>query len=122
MQLTSFFIGIIWLNSADAASKNRYAYEDCLLKHLDHAKLDAASRFIAEACEENYGSGPSKAIMSNERKYNECLLEHMIGVESVDAVIRIRRACEKNIVRMLITDKRYIFKPKICSNYIALWF
>jgi hypothetical protein len=78
-----------------AAKKDRYEYEDCLLEHLDHAKIDVASRFIAEACEENYGSGPGTSIMSNERKYNECLLEHMVGVESIDAVIRIRRACEK---------------------------
>ena len=78
-----------------AAKKDRFEYEDCLLEHLDHAKLDVASRFIAEACEENYGSGPSKAIFSDERRYNECLLEHMVGVESVDAVIRIRRACER---------------------------
>lgn len=78
-----------------AANKDRYEYEDCLLDHLDHAKLDAASRFIAEACEEIYGSGLRKSIMSKERNYNECLLEHMVGVESVDAVIRIRRACER---------------------------
>ena len=78
-----------------AAKKERYEYEDCLLKHLDHAKIDVASRFIAEACEENYGSGPSTSMMSSERKYNECLLKHMVGVESIDAVIRIRRACEK---------------------------
>lgn len=88
------FLGLLCLN-VHAAKKDRYAYEDCLLEHLDHAKLDAASRFIAEACEENYGSGLSKAIFSDERRYNECLLEHMVGVESVDAVIRIRRACEK---------------------------
>ena len=81
--------------SIQAAKNNRYEYEDCLLDHLDHAKLDAASRFIAEACEEIYGSGLRKSIMSNERNYNECLLEHMVGVESVDAVIRIRRACER---------------------------
>ena len=78
-----------------AAKKERYEYEDCLLEHLDHAKLDVASRFIAEACEENYGSGPSKTIFNDERRYNECLLKHMVGVESVDAVIRIRRACER---------------------------
>lgn len=83
------------MTNAVAAKKERYEVEDCLLEHLDHAKLDAASRFIAEACEENYGSGPSRSIMSDERRYNECLLEHMVGVESVDAVIRIRRACEK---------------------------
>ena len=88
------FVGFLTLNRV-AAKNERYEYEDCLLDHLDHAKLDAASRFIAEACEENYGSGPSKSIMSKERRYNECLLEHMVGVESVDAVIRIRRACEK---------------------------
>ena len=87
-------IGFLSLNAV-AAKKERYEYEDCLLEHLDHAKLDVASRFIAKACEENYGSGPSKSIMSNERRYNECLLEHMVGVESVDAVIRIRRACER---------------------------
>ncbi len=88
------FIGFLLINNV-AAKKDRYEYEDCLLEHLDHAKLDVASRFIAEACEENYGSGPSKSIMSNERRYNECLLDHMVGVESVDAVIRIRRACER---------------------------
>lgn len=88
------FVGILMTNAV-AAKKERYEVEDCLLEHLDHAKLDAASRFIAEACEENYGSGPSRSIMSDERRYNECLLEHMVGVESVDAVIRIRRACEK---------------------------
>ena len=94
IQLISIaIIGFLSL-SALAAKKNRYEYEDCLLEHLDHAKLDVASRFIAEACEENYGSGPS-AIFSDERKYNECLLDHMVGVESVDAVIRIRRACER---------------------------
>ena len=87
------FLGLLSLNLL-AAKKDRYEYEDCLLEHLDHAKLDVASRFIAEACEENYGSGPS-AIFSDERRYNECLLEHMVGVESVDAVIRIRRACER---------------------------
>ncbi len=92
--LSIVFIGFISLNIVNA-KKNRYEYEDCLLDHLDHAKLDVASRFIAEACEENYGSGLSKSIMSDERRYNECLLEHMVGVESVDAVIRIRRACEK---------------------------
>jgi hypothetical protein len=88
------FLGLLSLNLL-AAKKDRYEYEDCLLEHLGHAKLDVASRFIAEACEENYGSGPSKAIFSDERRYNECLLEHMVGVESVDAVIRIRRACER---------------------------
>ncbi len=93
--LTMFFIVVFSLNTLSAKSKNRYTYEDCILEHLDNAKLDAASRFIAEACEENYGSGPSKTIMSDERRYNECLLDHMVGVESVDAVIRIRRACEK---------------------------
>ncbi len=86
---------VFTLGSALASSKNRYEFEDCILEHLDHAKLDVASRFIAEACEENYGRGPSKTIMSDERRYNECLLDHMVGVESVDAVIRIRRACEK---------------------------
>jgi len=85
----------IFVTTVHAAKKNRFAYEDCLLEHLDHAKLDAASRFIAQACEENYGSGAKKTIMSDERKYNECLLDHMVGVESLDAVIRIRRACEK---------------------------
>ena len=88
------FVGFLTLDRVTAKNK-RYEYEDCLLDHLDQAKLDAASRFIAEACEENYGSGPSTSIMSSERRYNECLLEHMVGVESVDAVIRIRRACEK---------------------------
>lgn len=88
------FIGLLSLNAL-AAKKDRYEYEDCLLEHLDHAKLDVASRFIAEACEENYGSGPSKVIFKGERRYNECLLDHMVGVESVDAVIRIRRACER---------------------------
>jgi phage FluMu gp28-like protein len=88
------FVCLLSLNTM-AAKKDRYEYEDCLLEHLDHAKIDVASRFIAEACEENYGSGPSTSVMSNERKYNECLLEHMVGVESIDAVIRIRRACEK---------------------------
>jgi len=87
-------IGLLSLNAL-AAKKDRYEYEDCLLEHLDHANLDVASRFIAEACEENYGSGPSKVIFSDERRYNECLLDHMVGVESVDAVIRIRRACER---------------------------
>ena len=86
---------LFYMGTAIAGKKSRYEYEDCLLEHLDHAKLDVASRFIAEACEENYGSGPSTIILSNERRYNECLLEHMVGVESVDAVIRIRRACEK---------------------------
>jgi len=81
--------------NANAAKRDRYEYEDCLLDHLDHAKLDTASRFIAEACEENYGSGAKKTIMSDERRYNECLLDHMVGVESIDAVIRIRWACEK---------------------------
>ena len=47
-------IGLLSL-SALAAKKDRYEYEDCLLEHMDHAKLDVASRFIAEACEENYG-------------------------------------------------------------------
>jgi len=92
--ISAVFIGHLSIN-AEGAKKDRYEYEDCLLEHLDHAKLDVASRFIAEACEENYGSGPSKSVMSNERRYNECLLDHMVGVESVDAVIRIRRACEK---------------------------
>ncbi len=92
--ITIMFICFFSLQAL-AAKKDRYAYENCLLEHLDHAKLDVASRFIAEACEENYGSGPSKAIFSDERKYNECLLDHMVGVESVDAVIRIRRACER---------------------------
>ena len=92
--ISRVFLGWLSLNLL-AAKKDRYDYEDCLLEHLDHAKLDVASRFIAEACEENYGSGPSKAIFSDERRYNECLLEHMVGVESVDAVIRIRRACER---------------------------
>lgn len=86
---------LFYMGTAIAGKKSRYEYEDCLLEHLDHAKLDVASRFIAEACEENYGSGPSTIILSNERRYNKCLLEHMVGVESVDAVIRIRRACEK---------------------------
>ncbi len=93
--ITIGLIAAFCLNSAVAGKKSRHEYEDCLLEHLDHAKLDVASRFIAEACEENYGSGPSTTIMSDERRYNECLLEHMVGVESVDAVIRIRRACEK---------------------------
>ena len=89
------FVLFIYSSHVFADNKSRYAYEDCLLDHLDHAKLDVASRFIAEACEENYGTGPSRIILSKERHYNECLLEHMVGVESVDAVIRIRRACEK---------------------------
>ena len=76
-------------------AKDDYDYDDCILDHLRNAKLDAASRFIAEACEENYGTGPSRSIMTKERRYNECLLDHMVGVESIDAVIRIRRACEK---------------------------
>ena len=57
--------------------------------------MDAASRFIAEACEENYGSEISTGVTTKERRYNQCLLDNMVGVESVDAVIRIRRACEK---------------------------
>ncbi len=96
--LSILLLSIIFLGfslSIAIAKNKRYEYEDCLLDHLDHAKLDVASRFIAEACEENYGRGPSRSIMSDERRYNECLLEHMVGVESVDAVIRIRRACEK---------------------------
>ena len=88
------FLCLLSLNLL-AAKKERYEYEDCLLEHLDHAKLDVASRYIAEACEENYGAGISKVIFSDERRYNECLLDHMVGVESLDAVIRIRRACER---------------------------
>ncbi len=88
------YIGLLSINVV-SAKKDRYEYEDCLLEHLDHAQLDVASRFIAKACEENYGSGPSTSVMRNERRYNECLLDNMAGVESVDAVIRIRRACEK---------------------------
>ena len=62
IQLISIaIIGSFITQAPLAAKKNRYEYEDCLLEHLDHAKLDVASRFIAEACEENYGSGPSKA-------------------------------------------------------------
>ncbi len=95
LQLISIVFICFYSIQASAGNKNRYEYEDCLLKHLDHAKLDVASRYIAEACEENYGNGVSKAIFSNERKYNDCLLNHMVGVESVDAVIRIRRACER---------------------------
>ena len=56
--------------------------------------MDVASRYIAEACEENYGS-PAGQISTKERRYNECLLNHMVEVESVDAIIRIRTACEK---------------------------
>jgi len=95
LQLISILFICLYSLQVVAGNKDRYAYEDCLLKHLDQAKLDVASRFIAEACEENYGSGISKAIFSDERKYNECLLSHLVGVESVDAVIRIRRACER---------------------------
>ena len=86
---------IVLIVTMPVNAKDKYDYDDCILDHLGSAKLDAASRFIAEACEENYGSGPSKAIMKKERRYNECLLDHMVGVESIDAVIRIRRACEK---------------------------
>ena len=93
--ITSIAIVVIPLVVAQAMAKDRYTYDDCILDHLSHAKLDAASRFIAEACEENYGTGISKSIMTKERRYNECLLDHMVGVESIDAVIRIRRACEK---------------------------
>ena len=75
-------------------TKSEYGYEDCILDHLDQVKLDTASRYIAEACEENYGS-PAGQISTKERRYNECLLNHMVEVESVDAIIRIRRACEK---------------------------
>ena len=99
MQSVSFITGCIFIVThlavSQAIAKDSYDFDDCLLDHLKGAKLDAASRFIAEACEENYGTGPSKSIMTKERRYNECLLEHMVGVESVDAIIRIRRACEK---------------------------
>ena len=93
--ITAYVFIFNTLAVTSAIAKERYDYDDCILDHLRGAKLDAASRFIAEACEENYGSGPSKSIMTKERRYNECLLEYMVGVESVDAVIRIRRACEK---------------------------
>lgn len=99
MQSVSCIAGCIfivsYLAATQAIAKDKYDFDDCLLDHLKGAKLDAASRFIAEACEENYGSGPSKSIMTKERRYNECLLEYMVGVESVDAIIRLRRACEK---------------------------
>jgi hypothetical protein len=95
LKVISIILLCLYAMQVVAGKKDRYEYEDCLLEHLDHAKLDVASRFIAEACEENYGNGPSKTIFSDERKYNECLLDHMVGVESVDAVIRIRRACER---------------------------
>ena len=99
MQLVSCVISLVfmlgYLAANQVTAKDRYDYDDCILDHLSNAKLDAASRFIAEACEENYGTGISKSIMTKERRYNECLLDHMVGVESIDAVIRIRRACEK---------------------------
>lgn len=82
------------LAGSQGITKSEYGYEDCILDHLDKVKLDTASRYIAEACEDNYGS-PAGQISTKERRYNECLLSHMVEVESVDAIIRIRTACEK---------------------------
>lgn len=95
LKISGSILIVAYLAAAQVTAKERYEYDDCILDHLRNTKLDAASRFIAEACEENYGSGISTSIMSKERRYNECLLEYMVGVESIDAVIRIRRACEK---------------------------
>jgi hypothetical protein len=53
--------------------RDRYEYKDCLLEHLDHAKLDVASRFIAEACEVNYDSGHLKLYSTmNANTINAC--------------------------------------------------
>ena len=92
-----FAIYVIFLAitiGSEAMAKSKYGYEDCILDHLDQVKLDTASRYIAEACEENYGSPPGQ-VSTKERRYNECLLNHMVEVESIDAIIRIRTACEK---------------------------
>jgi len=87
-----FFLAM--LAGSQGITKSEYGYEDCILDHLDQVKLDTASRYIAEAREENYGSPPGQ-VSTKERRYNECLLNHMMEVESVDAIIRIRTACEK---------------------------
>jgi len=92
ISLYGFFLTC--LVGAHGVAKEKYGYEDCILDHLDQAKIDNASRFIAKACEENYGS-PAGQVSAKQRSYNECLLDHMAQVESLDAVIRIRTACEK---------------------------
>lgn len=77
------------ISSATLAGEEEY--NDCILKYLRGAKLDAAAALIRNACYENYGGifTPSEKV----RQYNECLLEHLVGVESFRAAMEIRNAC-----------------------------
>ena len=94
VRITIIYAFLIFSLDSQVIASEKYGYDECILDHLDKVKLDTASRYIAEACEENYGS-PAGQVSSKERRYNECLLDHMVDVESLDAIIRLRTACEK---------------------------
>ena len=68
-------------------------YDDCILKYLKNAKHDVATRFIKQACKENYKTPTFTSV--KRKAYNNCLLEHLVGVESLDAVMEISGACNR---------------------------
>ena len=72
---------------------DRSEYHDCLLHHLQGAKLDAVTRLMKKACEENY-LGPAKA-RGEARAYNDCLQKYLEGVESPTAVGEIQVTCRE---------------------------
>ena len=70
---------------------DRSEYHDCLLNHLQGAKLDAVTGLFKKACEENY-LGPTKA-RGQARACNDFLLQYLEGVESPAAVEQIQVTC-----------------------------
>ena len=67
-------------------------YNECILQHLKGAKLDVASHFIKQACDDNFQS--QLTISSKRKEKNKCLLTNLVGVESLQAVMAIVDACD----------------------------
>lgn len=80
-------------NPIHAGQKEQNEYDDCLLKHLIHAKVDLATQIMKRACKENFKD--FTIVLERRKEYNECLLEYLPGVESGDAVIEIQKVCER---------------------------
>ncbi len=75
------------------ALADRSGYHDCLLHHLQGAKLDNVTTLIKKACEENHLG--STRFAREDRAYNECLLQYLEGVESPAAVVEIQVTCRE---------------------------
>ena len=70
-------------------------YNDCILSHLNKAKLKLATQLITQSC-----VAISQTIFTpneNKRAYYDCLLENLPEVEDETAVKLIEQSCkEKN--------------------------